>query len=249
MNIVLMVSRVTYAPNNYRELVEGYLDVSGCRVAGVLVFDNRNKTVLMQGVKLIAAGAVRLGTAVIANWIKNDPKMEIANRHRIPIYKTSNPHSASCLKWLRDLQPDLLLHLRTRCILKSELLQIPRLGAVNVHHGLLPETRGTMCDLRILAQGRRSGFSLHQMTAAVDCGDVFCRVEVADAAACGKNYWTYLKQSANCEVKAVRTFLEQAAVGTYRDTPSQPPPNVPSILYKTPTMAEFKAWRREGWKL
>ena len=248
MNIILMVSRVTYAPGNYRQLVEKCLRISGCGIAGILVFDNRNKTVLMQGLKLLAAGAMRLGAALTSNWLKTDPKICIAKKHRIPICLTSNPNSEACLQWMRKLQPDLLLHARTRCILKPELLQIPRLGAVNIHHGLLPETRGTMCDLRLLLQGRRGGFSLHQMTPDIDCGKLFSRTEVADAAACNKNYWTYLKQSMCFETEAVQVFLEQ--IKEHNDLPSAlPKHDVPGNWHKTPTWAEFREWRKEGWKL
>jgi len=243
-----MVSRVTYTPGNYSQLVEDCLNIPGCRITGILVFDNRNWSVLTQGLKLIAAGAVRLGAAIIGNWLTADPKIHIARKYQIPLHRTTNPHSVACLQWLRNMQPDLLLHARTRCILKPELLQIPRLGAVNVHHGLLPETRGTMCDLRLLLQGRRAGFSLHQMISAVDRGDLFSRIEVADATACGKNYWTYLQQSTRCEVQAVRLFLEQVRESETLP-PALPKSDAPSCWYKTPKYAEFKAWRREGWKL
>jgi len=238
-------------PGNYSQLVEECLQIPDCCIAGILVFDNRSRTILAQGFKLIAAGAVRLGAALISNWFKIDPKIHIAKKNRIPICSTSNPHSKNCLQWLRNLQPDLLLHLRTRCILKQELLQIPRLGAVNVHHGLLPETRGTMCDLRLLLQGRRGGFSLHRMVPEVDCGTIFSRTEVASAVSCGKNYWTYLKQSTRLEIRVVREFLEQV-----RESNALPSAigidnlnDVPCRWYKTPKYAEFRAWRREGWKL
>ncbi|MDR1759795.1 MAG: hypothetical protein LBR60_04640 [Fibrobacter sp.] len=248
MNIVLMVSRVTYAPGNYRGLVEECFRIPGCRIAGILVFDNRNFTVFMQGLKLLVAGAKRLGAALTGHWFKSDPKIRIAKKYGIPVFKTSNPHSETCLQWVQNLQPDLLLHARTRCILKPELLQIPRLGAVNIHHGLLPETRGTMCDLRLLLQGKQGGFSLHKMTPVVDGGAVFSRTEVADAMACGKNYWTYLKQSCLCEAQAVRKFLEWL-----RDydafPPALPKPDISGHWYRTPSWAEFRAWRREGWKL
>jgi len=247
VNIVLMVSRVTYAPGNYHRLVEEILNIPGCTTVGILVFDNRNSTVLVQGFKLIAAGAVRLGAALTGNWFGTDPKIRIAKKNGIPVCKTSNPNSGTCLQWLQNLQPDLLLHARTRCILKPELLRVPRLGAVNIHHGLLPETRGTMCDLRLLLQGRRGGFSLHYMTPAVDCGSVFSRTEVADAAACGKNYWTYLKQSLSYEIQAVRAFLEQVREHEALPPPL-PEPDSSGKWYKTPEWAEFRAWRRAGWK-
>jgi methionyl-tRNA formyltransferase len=127
-------------------------------------------------------------------------------------------------------------------------LQIPRLGALNIHHGLLPETCGTMCDLRLLLQGRRAGFSLHQMTAEVDSGALFSRVEVANAADCGKNYWAYLKLSERFEAQAVRLFLEQVVKSNSLPA-ALPRHDVQICWYKTPKYAEFKAWRREGWKL
>lgn len=243
-----MVSRVTYAPDNYSQIVEECIHIPNCCVSGILVFNNRNFTVLIQGLKLLLAGALRLGTALIRNWFAGDPKIRVARKNKIPLHYTSNPHSEACLKWLRDLQPDLLLHARTRCVLKPELLRIPRLGAVNIHHGLLPETRGTMCDLRLLLQGRKAGFSLHQMIPAVDSGALFSRTEVADAASCGKNYWTYLKQSIISEAQVSRLFLERVQKsGALPEAAREE--NVSSHWYKTPKYEEFKAWRGEGWKL
>ena len=74
---------------------------------------------------------------------------------------------------IRALEPDVLLVWSYSMILPPELLAIPRMGAVNVHGGLLPEYRGGHVMNWALINGEReSGATLHYMDAGIDTGPV-----------------------------------------------------------------------------
>lgn len=249
MKIVVMMSQVNYVPENYKSLLEACLQVTGIEVTGLLLVDNRSPGVVFQGLGLMLMGAPRVGFALLKNSLLRDPKIALAHRAQIPLLRTRNPNSETTLTWLHQIQPDLILHMRTRCILGNAFLKIPRLACVNIHHGLLPETRGTLCDLRLLVAGHRGGFSLHRMVEKVDKGEVYSRTEVADAGECKKNYETYLRLSTDSEARVVKEFLKNGV-----KTGQLPRPLSPSIenqgqWFRTPGYAEIRAWRKAGWKL
>ncbi len=58
-------------------------------------------------------------------------------------------------------------------ILPKELLELPRLGALNVHPSLLPKYRGaTPIQSAIAARRRETGVSIMLMDAGMDTGDI-----------------------------------------------------------------------------
>jgi methionyl-tRNA formyltransferase len=249
MKIVIMMSRVNYVPENYRSLLEACLQVTGIEVVGLLLVNNCSPGVVFQGLGLMLMGAPRVGFALLKNTLLPDPKIALAHRAQIPLLMTRNPNSETTLAWLHQIQPDLILHMRTRCILGTALLRIPKLACINIHHGLLPETRGTLCDLRLLVAGHRGGFSLHRMVEKVDKGEVYSRTEVADAKECQKNYGTYLRLSTACEARVVANFLKDRVESGQLPRPLSPSIEHKGQWFRTPGYADIRAWRKAGWKL
>jgi methionyl-tRNA formyltransferase len=67
-------------------------------------------------------------------------------------------------------------------ILRQAALQVPRLGILNTHLGLLPEIRGMsspewslLCDVPL-------GITIHRMDTGIDTGPILLRREIDDAA-------------------------------------------------------------------
>lgn len=74
---------------------------------------------------------------------------------------------------LAELAPDLLVVVAYGLILPAAVLQIPRLGCINVHASLLPRWRGAAPIQRALLAGdRETGVSIMQMDAGLDTGPV-----------------------------------------------------------------------------
>lgn len=74
---------------------------------------------------------------------------------------------------LQALQPDLLLVWSYTMLLPGGVLAIPRLGAVNVHGGLLPEYRGGHVMNWAIANGEReTGVTLAFIDEGIDTGPV-----------------------------------------------------------------------------
>ncbi len=80
---------------------------------------------------------------------------------------------------LQAIEPDLFLVNSYSMLLRSDILTLPRHGAVNLHGALLPEQRGANpVEWAILRGERRCGASLHWMNTEFDSGDLIDRREV-----------------------------------------------------------------------
>lgn len=79
---------------------------------------------------------------------------------------------------LREADPDLLV-LGGAPILPAELLQIPRLGTLNAHPGILPRFRGVDVVAHAVLAGGPIGATVHWVDTGIDTGRVVATVEVA----------------------------------------------------------------------
>jgi methionyl-tRNA formyltransferase len=81
---------------------------------------------------------------------------------------------------LRSESLDLVILAAYGRILPQELLDLPRLGALNVHPSLLPKYRGaTPIQGAILNDERETGVSIMRMDAGLDTGDIVLQQRVA----------------------------------------------------------------------
>ncbi|MFM8457880.1 MAG: methionyl-tRNA formyltransferase, partial [Chthoniobacterales bacterium] len=78
------------------------------------------------------------------------------------------------------LQPDLLVVMAYGQILPQQLLDIPPLGALNLHASLLPRHRGAApVHAAILSGDRTTGITSMWMDAGLDTGDILLAREIA----------------------------------------------------------------------
>ena len=78
---------------------------------------------------------------------------------------------------LREMGPDLLL-LAGAPVLPATLLQVPRVGTLNAHPGLLPRYRGVDVVAHAVLDGGPIGATVHFVDAGIDTGGIVSRVEV-----------------------------------------------------------------------
>jgi len=100
----------------------------------------------------------------------------------IPVHAPEDPNTPAFVEQIRRLQPDLLCSFYYRRLLKPALLQIPRLGAINVHGSLLPKYRGRAPINWALVHGETvTGVTLHYMDQWADHGDIIAQRTVSIA--------------------------------------------------------------------
>jgi methionyl-tRNA formyltransferase len=96
-----------------------------------------------------------------------------AERLGFPVQQPLKIRQADAIDALRDTQPDLIIVVAYGQILPKSVLEIPRLGCVNVHTSLLPRWRGAApIQYAILHGDRETGVSTMYMDEHMDTGDI-----------------------------------------------------------------------------
>ena len=104
---------------------------------------------------------------------------ELAELHGIVVITPDNPNSPEVIAKIRDLQPDFFFSFYYREMLKRELLDIPKQGALNMHGSLLPKYRGRVpVNWAIIHGETETGSTLHYMTEKPDNGDIVAQQAV-----------------------------------------------------------------------
>jgi methionyl-tRNA formyltransferase len=98
---------------------------------------------------------------------------DVAAANALPIATPGDPNAPDSISHVAALSPDFLFSFYYRAMLGPEILAVPRRGALNVHGSLLPKYRGRApVNWAILHGERKTGATLHYMTAKPDAGDI-----------------------------------------------------------------------------
>ena len=114
---------------------------------------NRNKMILSEIKQLALANGLEVAQPV---RIKKDPEL---------------------IEKLATIAPDMIVVAAFGQILPKAVLDIPRLGCINVHGSLLPELRGASPMHAAILEGKDvSGITIMKMAEGLDTGDMISRV-------------------------------------------------------------------------
>ena len=107
------------------------------------------------------------------------PVKQAAARLGIPVLQPTSLQTPEAQRDIGSLAPDALVVAAYGLILPQAVLDLPRLGAINIHASLLPRWRGAAPIHRALLAGdRETGISIMRMDAGLDTGPVFLREAV-----------------------------------------------------------------------
>jgi methionyl-tRNA formyltransferase len=104
---------------------------------------------------------------------------DLAVKHQLPLYLPEDPNDPAFVAAMAKLEPDFLFSCYYRHMLKQSLLELPRLGALNLHGSLLPKYRGRVPVNWVLVNGEtETGVTLHYMEEKADRGDIVAQIPV-----------------------------------------------------------------------
>lgn len=99
------------------------------------------------------------------------PVKALAQEHGLPVHQPTSLKDTDAQQTLAALEADVLVVVAYGLILPQAVLDIPRLGCLNVHASLLPRWRGAAPIQRAIEAGdTRSGVTIMQMDAGLDTG-------------------------------------------------------------------------------
>lgn len=100
-----------------------------------------------------------------------DHGIEVAQPHRLR-------KDEDLISRLRDIAPDMIVVAAFGQILPQSVIDIPRLGCINVHGSLLPDLRGASSMQEAVLRGYDvSGVTIMRMDAGLDTGDMISKIE------------------------------------------------------------------------
>lgn len=146
-------------PDFAKESLEAVYN-AGHEIAGVVTNPDRPKG---RGMKLVAS-----------------PVKEFAISKDLKIYQPEKVrNNVEFIEKMRSLEPDVICVVAYGKILPQEILDIPRLGCINVHGSLLPKYRGAApIQWAVLNGDKTTGITTMYMDVGMDTGDMILKEEV-----------------------------------------------------------------------
>ncbi len=107
------------------------------------------------------------------------PVKREAEAHGVPVFQFERVRKQEGLDAMRSLKPDIVVTAAFGQILSKKLLEVPRLGTVNVHASLLPKHRGSAPINWSIIQGEKvTGVTTMLTDVGLDTGDMLLKREV-----------------------------------------------------------------------
>lgn len=173
------------------------LNYPGAEVAGVFTQPDRPKG---RGNKLTAS-----------------PVKQTALEAGIPVFQPEKIRKTG-LEDLRELEPDLCVTAAFGQILSREILDVPRLGNINVHASLLPKHRGSAPIAHAIMTGdRKAGVTTMMMDEGIDTGDMLLQeeTEIGESETCGE----LTERLSLLGAETLRKTLAEMEAGTLKRIP------------------------------
>ncbi len=106
------------------------------------------------------------------------PVKQLAESSKVPVRQPASLRSDTGVAQLSALKPDVLVVVAYGLILPQAILDVPRLGCLNVHGSLLPRWRGAAPVARAVEAGdEQSGVTIMRMDAGLDTGDMLASAQ------------------------------------------------------------------------
>lgn len=133
---------------------------AGYEILGVVTNPDRPKG---RGMKMVAS-----------------PVKEYAVSKELDIYQPEKvKNNTEFIDKVKSLKPDVICVVAYGKILPKEILEIPRLGCINVHGSLLPQYRGAApIQWAVINGDKKTGITTMYMDVGMDTGDMILKEEV-----------------------------------------------------------------------
>ena len=161
---------------------------------------------------------------------ENPTILNFAKDLGIPVKKITNPNNKSFIKYLSNIEVDLIIN-QSQCIIKEKLLLVPNIGVINRHNALLPRNRGRLTPFWVLYnQDDYTGVSIHFLDEKIDAGKIIVQLKFPVTAK--DNFNTIVEKNYYYANKAIILALEKlerhnyslldndAKSATYNSTPT-----------------------------
>ncbi len=172
-------------PVRFAERLEGHPEVEllavFCETPGLGPLARMRDLVRRRGLlagPIALAGGGRSLTRAVRSPVETARARRSRRAFRARLEEVPSLHAPEVVDRLRGLDPDLTLSYGGP-IVRAPLLELPRFGALGIHHGRFPDYRGKKATLRaLLADEAGAGVTIQHLGERIDDGPVVARGEV-----------------------------------------------------------------------
>jgi methionyl-tRNA formyltransferase len=119
----------------------------------------------------------------LVNTFLQSSLIQVAQARQIPVWEVNSLSDAETVSTLATYQPDIICVSCFSLRIPHVIIDLPRLGCLNVHPSLLPANRGPVPLFWTFREGSEvTGVTIHLMDEGMDSGDILAQevIEVPD---------------------------------------------------------------------
>ncbi|MEN8207660.1 MAG: glycosyltransferase [Candidatus Fermentibacteria bacterium] len=129
-------------------------------------------------VQLVKFAALKISGTFMLPTRYSHSLRQTARREHADYVSLGKLNSKDSRDYLGSLNPDVFISVACPQILKKKVLEIPALGAWNVHSAMLPRNRGMLPTFWSLFNGDTPGVTLHKMVPELDAGEILLQKSI-----------------------------------------------------------------------
>lgn len=133
-----------------------------------------------------------------------------ATEYGIPVYQYDKIRIEG-VDELKSLNPDMVITCAFGQILSKEIIDIAKLGVINIHASILPQLRGASpIHFAILNGLKRTGITIMKTDEGIDTGDILLQkeIDIGDDETCGELFNRLSVLGAECIVEALPKIID-----------------------------------------
>jgi len=148
------------------------------------------------------------------------PIKKVALSKGLKVFQPENINDEESLKRLKEFNPDIILVVAYGQILSRHILNVPKLGCINIHGSFLPKYRGAAPINRAIINGEKeTGITFIFMNEKVDAGDIIFqeKIDIFPDETCGELYYRLSALSADSLPKLLEKIKSGKIEGIPQD--------------------------------
>ncbi len=150
--------------------------------------------------------------------IEKVPTKVIAEKYNIPTYQPIKIRKD--YEFIKEINPDLILTLAYGQIVPQGLLDIPKLGCLNLHGSLLPKYRGAApIQYSLINLDKVTGMTLMEMTSKMDAGRMYAKqiVNIEEEDNCTSLFIKMGEAAKELAISALPKYINGELEGIYQN--------------------------------
>jgi len=170
---------------------------------------------------------------------------QLCRFHNIEVLDQNDIHETEFLAELRRRDLDLIISVAAPTVFRKELINLPRLGCINIHHAPLPKYRGMMPNFWQLYHGEKTvGITIHRINAKIDEGEIILQKQVPLKA--GESLDEVIRRTKQLGAHFMAEAIEMVRNGGVKFKENRPEEG---SYFSFPTREDVKNFREMGHRL